>query len=77
MPDSAKTKPNHGQLEAKRDLLLKRLERLGGRARAQRGYFSARSLLGTTYRRANLAARVAVLETAQFMISVLEMLPPL
>ena len=77
MPNSAKSKPSHGELEAKRDLLLKRLERLGGRAKAQRGYASVRSLLGTTYRRANLAARVAVLETAHFMVSVLEMLPPL
>ena len=77
MPNRASAKPTHGDLEAKRDLLMKRLERLGQRARAQRGYSSARSLLGTTYRRANLAARVAVLETAQFMISVLEMLPPM
>jgi hypothetical protein len=50
---------------------------LSGNAKAQRGYFSARSLLGTTYRRASLVARVAVLETAQFMIHVLEMLPPM
>jgi hypothetical protein len=76
MPNRSNARPSHGDLEARRDLLLKRLERLGERARGQRGYSSARSLLGTTYRRANLAARVAVLETAHFMISVLEMLPP-
>jgi hypothetical protein len=34
-------------------------------------------LLGTSYMRANLTARMAVLQTAQFMISVLEMLPPI
>ena len=77
MPNSANAKPKHGDLEAKRDLLLKRLERLSEKAKAQRGYSSARSLLGTTYRRTNLAARLAVLETAQFMINVLEMLPPM
>ena len=35
-----------------------------------------RALLGASYVRASLKARLAVLQTAQFMISVLEMLPP-
>ena len=68
---------SHARLEARRDELLRRLERLHPRLRANRGYASARALLGTSYMRANLAARMAVLQTAQFMISVLEMLPPL
>lgn len=77
MPTSSKSQPNHEELEAKRNLLLERLERLGAHAKAQRGYSSARSLLGTTYRRASLVARVAVLQTAQFMVYVLEKLPPM
>jgi hypothetical protein len=70
-------KLSHACLEARRDELLGRLERLHPKLRANRGYASARALLGTNYLRANLAARVAVLQTAQFMINVLEMLPPL
>lgn len=68
---------SHARLEARRDELLRRLERLHPGLRANRGYASARALLGTSYMRANLAARLAVLQTAQFMISVLEMLPPM
>ena len=70
-------KVSYSNLEAQREALLKRLESLSPKLRSNRGYASARSLLGTSYMRANLAARTAVLETAQFMISVLEMLPPL
>lgn len=70
-------KVSHVFLEARRDALLKRLESLPPRLRANRGYASARALLGASYLRANLTARLAVLQTAQFMISVLEMLPPL
>lgn len=77
MPDTAKSKLSHGELEVRRELLLKRLERLGNNARAKQGYASVRALLGTTYRRANLTARIAVLETAHFMVTVLEKLPPL
>ena len=76
MPGSAELKPTHDELEARRRVLLERLERLDPRAKAATGYASVRRLLGTTYRRANLAARVAVLEAAQFMLGVLEMLPP-
>lgn len=65
------------RLEAQREALLKRLECLPPGLRANRGYASARSLLGASYLRANLTARLAVLQTAQFMINVLEMLPPL
>ena len=70
-------KISYANLEAQREALLKRLESLSPKLRANRGYASARALLGASYMRANLAARMAVLQTAQFMISVLEMLPPL
>jgi hypothetical protein len=68
---------SYANLEAQREALLKRLESLSPKLRSNRGYASARSLLGTSYMRANLTARMAVLQTAQFMISVLEMLPPI
>jgi hypothetical protein len=68
---------SYSNLEAQREALLKRLESLSPKLRSNRGYASARSLLGTSYMRANLTARMAVLQTAQFMISVLEMLPPI
>ena len=68
---------SHADLETRRDELVGRLERLHPKLRANRGYASARALLGSSYMRANLAARLTVLQTAQFMISVLEMLPPL
>lgn len=76
-PRASGPKVSYAELEARREVLLKRLESLPPRLRAQRGYASARVLLGTKYMRANLAARLAVLQTAQFMISVLEMLPPM
>lgn len=70
-------KISYSNLEAEREALIKRLESLSPKLRANRGYASARVLLGSSYMRANLKARMAVLQTAQFMISVLEMLPPL
>jgi hypothetical protein len=69
-------KVSHAVLEARRESLLRRLESLPPKLRANRGYASARSLLGSNYIRASLTARLAVLRTAQFMITVLEMLPP-
>ena len=73
----SKQKLSHTALEAKREALLKRLESLPPKLRGNRGFASARTLLGPAYIRANLTARLAVLETAHFMICVLEMLPPL
>ena len=73
----ARQKVSYANLEARRATLLKRLESLPPKLRANRGYASARALLGSSYLRANLTARLAVLQTAQFMINVLEMLPPL
>jgi hypothetical protein len=44
--------------------------------KANRGYRSARTLLGSRYLRASVAARVALLEAADFLVRVLEMMPP-
>jgi hypothetical protein len=63
------------RLEAHREALLMRLERLGDGAKNSRGYRSTRTLLNQKYRKATLAARLGILQAAAFMIEVLEMLP--
>jgi hypothetical protein len=68
---------SHARLEAQRDALLKRMASLHPKLGANRGYRSARVLLNSKYMHASLAARVAVLEAAHFMISMLEMMPPI
>jgi hypothetical protein len=70
-------KVSHARLEAQRDALIKRMARLHPKLTANRGYRSARVLLNSKYMHASLTARVAVLQAAHFMISLLEMLPPL
>jgi len=69
-------RPTHKLLRARRDALLRRLDNLPSRVRDHRGCRTARNLLYSKYLRAELAARAEVLETAQFMIEVLERIPP-
>lgn len=66
---------SHDSLEARRDSLLQRLDRLGETAKSSRGYRSTLTLLNAKYRKATLAARLGILQSAAFMIEVLEMLP--
>jgi hypothetical protein len=66
----------HSQLDRKREALARRLERLQPTIKAQKGWKNARALLGSSYIRSSLAARVALLEAADFLIRVLEMMPP-
>jgi len=68
--------PSAPRLELQREVLLGRLARLHAAAKGKPGYRTARNLLNPTFRRANLAARVAILQAAHFMISILEMTPP-
>lgn len=63
------------KLEADREALLLRLHNLTPQAKAQPGYRTALSLLNSKFRKATLGARVAVLQSASFMIEVLEKLP--
>ena len=63
-------------LERKRASLEKRVERLRPAAKASSGYKSVRALLGAKYLQASLAGRVAVLEAADFLVRILELLPP-
>jgi hypothetical protein len=64
------------RLEARREALLLRLTRLQDNARRKPGYKTALRLLNPTFRRADLAARAAILQAASFMVEVLEMMPP-
>lgn len=62
-------------LEIDREALLSRLNNLDPRAKSLPGYRTAISLLNSKFRKASLTARVAVLQSAAFMIEVLEKLP--
>jgi hypothetical protein len=65
------------RLEAQREALLSRLTRVHTAARHRPGYRTALNLLNPTFRKANLAARAAILQAASFMIDILERMPPL
>ena len=49
-----------------------RLEGLGERARHNPGYARARTLLNTTFRKAKLVQRAAILEAADWLIAVID-----
>jgi hypothetical protein len=68
---------SYAQLERHRESLHQRLERVRPVAKASAAYRTARALLGRKYMQASLAARVAVLQAAEFIISLLEKTPPL
>ena len=75
--DRSPSKVSHARLEQQRESLRHRMDRLRPVVKASSGYRTARALLGAKYLQASLTARVAVLEAANFLISVLEMIPPL
>ena len=70
-----KAKLSLDRLESDREALLRRLSHLHGGAKLLPGYRSARTLLNSRFRRANLATRLALLQAAQFMVEVLERIP--
>lgn len=74
--DCGPTSAAYAQLDQKREALERRLERLQPAIKARKGWKNARTLLGSSYIRSSLAARVALLEAADFLIRVLEMMPP-
>jgi hypothetical protein len=69
-------RPAARRLDQQREALLQRLAHLNAAAKLKPGYRTARKLLNSTFRRASLATRAAVLQAANFMISILEMTPP-
>ena len=73
MPDQPKTfRARYDALEQRRAELLERLEGLGERARHNRGYARARTLLNTPFRRAKLVQRAAILQAADWLIAVID-----
>lgn len=73
---SVKPKPQSpDDMEQDRSKLLRRLQNLDPRVKDKPGYRTAVSLLNSKFRKASLGARVAVLQSATFMIEVLEKLP--
>ena len=67
--------PSPDRMEDERTALLKRLQNLDPRAKSKPGYRTALSLLNSKFWKSTLTARVAVLQSAAFMIEVLEKLP--
>jgi hypothetical protein len=63
-------------VEARREQLMTRLRILGARPQSHPGYKRALTLLNDTFRKAKLAQRAAVLESAAWLIAILERLPP-
>jgi len=61
-------------VEARREKLIARLRSLGGNTQAHPGYKRALTLLNDTFRKAKLAQRLAVLESAAWLIDILERL---
>ena len=64
----------YDELEAKRVELLGRLGKLGDAGRKHSGFDSALKLLNVQFRRATLVQRAAVLQSAAWMIDLLEQL---
>lgn len=62
-------------VEARREKLMARLRLLGANTQAQAGYKRAVTLLNDRFRKSKLAQRAAVLESAAWLIDLLERLP--
>ncbi len=61
-------------VEARRDELIARLHSLGAKAQSHPGHKRALTLLNDTFRKAKLAQRLAVLESAAWLIDILQRL---
>jgi hypothetical protein len=64
----------YDQLEARRAVLIARLTSLGEAAQRHPGYRRAFTLLNATFRRSKLAQRLGILQSAAWLIDVLEKL---
>ena len=72
-PPTRKTfRQRYDELEARRDVLVVRLRRLGGTAQDHPSYKRALTLLNDTFRKSKLAQRLAVLQAAAWLIDLLE-----
>jgi hypothetical protein len=71
-PAAPSFRARYDDLERRRNELMTRLAVLGERAASHPGYGRARTLLNTTFRKASLVQRAAVLEAADWLITVLD-----
>jgi hypothetical protein len=62
----------YDELEARRDQLITRLTALAEKAGPHPAHGRARTLLNATFRKASLVQRAAVLEAADWLITVLD-----
>jgi len=69
---TASFRSRYDELEARRNDLMARLAALGEKAGPHPAHGRARTLLGTTFRKASLAQRAAILEAADWLITVLD-----
>ncbi|TMJ01698.1 MAG: hypothetical protein E6G97_14740 [Alphaproteobacteria bacterium] len=69
---AASFRSRYDQLERRRDELIARLSALGERAMSHPGHGRARTLLNSTFRKASLVQRAAVLQAADWLITVLD-----
>jgi hypothetical protein len=60
--------------EARRAAMIERLQNLNQQARSHPAHRRALTLLNVTFRKAKIAQRVAILQSAQWLIDVLETL---
>jgi hypothetical protein len=76
-PSKSKARPasfraRYNELEARRDQLIARLAALAEKAGPHPAHGRARTLLNATFRKASLVQRAAVLEAADWLITVLD-----
>ena len=69
---AASFRARYDELEARRNELIARLAALGEKVGPHPAHGRVRTLLGTTFRKASLAQRAAVLEAATWLITLLD-----
>jgi hypothetical protein len=76
-PDSRRPprsfRQRYDDLERRRHELIDRLGKLDDRARRSPSYARTKTLLNTTFRKSKLVQRAAVLQSAQWLIDIVEM----
>lgn len=68
----ASFRSRYDTLEQRRDALIARLGALGERAAAHPSHRRARTMLNVSFRKASLVQRAAILEAADWMITILD-----
>lgn len=71
-PRASSFRARYDALERRREELMARLVALGGKAGRHPAHGRARTLLNSTFRKADLVQRAAILEAADWLITVLD-----